>query len=370
MQKNNKFITIEATNDYRLIAVSDIHGAAHLINQLLDKVRLQEKDYLVVVGDSIERGKYNVEMIDFLKELSKRENTFILSGNWEESLLDVLLSENKADILLNYSKSVSYPSTLKVWAERLGIDLFDVEDSKTFQKRLVNSYKEDIEFLNSFPLALELDNFIFVHAGIDNIKNWKDSDPEVLLSCPEFLNKKHCIDKYVVVGHWPTSNYRNNSINSDIIIDEDKKIISLDGGYGVKSTGQLNALIIEKNGDEYKFLTESIDDLKLYKVQETQNIQDNSNVKVSWQDNAIEVLKKKNEFSLCRKVSTNEKLLIKNEFIKKKGEGYICNDDYVSLFLNVKEGEIVKVVDYYGQYALAKYENEFGWIHKNKLISL
>ncbi len=367
MHEYNKFLSIEPKEEYRLIAVSDLHGATHLIKQLLDKVSLQANDYLVIVGDSIERGKYNVEMIEFLKELSQRNNTFILAGNWEESLLNVLLSESNAEILLNYSKKVSYPSVVKVWAERLRIDLTGVVDPKTFQKQLVNCYKEDIEFLSSFPLALELDNFIFVHAGVDNIENWKDSKAEVLLSCKEFLYQKHCNDKYVVVGHWPTSNYRKNSINGDIIIDHENKIICLDGGYALKSTGQLNALIIEKNGGKYNFSTESIDDFTLHKVRETQIISDNPIIKISWHDSDIDLLEKKSEFSLCRKVNTDEKLYIKNELIIKNSEGYSCSDEYVSRFLNVKEGDTVKVVDYYGEYALAKYENEFGWIHKNKL---
>ncbi|MCK4257919.1 MAG: hypothetical protein KAX49_03020 [Halanaerobiales bacterium] len=46
---------------------------------------------------------------------------------------------------------------------------------------------------------MEFDGFIFVHAGIDN---WKDSDPEILLACKEFYNKKYKSNKNVVVEHW------------------------------------------------------------------------------------------------------------------------------------------------------------------------
>lgn len=51
----------------------------------------------------------------------------------------------------------------------------------------------------------------------------------------------------MIVGHLPTSNFYKNQINNDICFDEDKKIISIDGGTGVKFISQLNALIIEKD---------------------------------------------------------------------------------------------------------------------------
>lgn len=44
MSKNNKFITINPENDYRLIAVSDIHGGLHLLKQLLEKAELRAGD--------------------------------------------------------------------------------------------------------------------------------------------------------------------------------------------------------------------------------------------------------------------------------------------------------------------------------------
>ena len=43
-----------------------------------------------------------------------------------------------------------------------------------------------------------------------------------LIEMRTFYQTGHCLDKYVVVGHLPTSNQYANAINNDIIIDKQK----------------------------------------------------------------------------------------------------------------------------------------------------
>ena len=76
----------------------------------------------------------------------------------------------------------------------------------------------------------------------------------------------------------------------------------------------------------------------------------------------IEILEKKDEFSLCRVLDKNDILWIKNEFIYEKKKHYYCLDDYIDAFLSVKKGELIKVVGIYHNWAYIKYKNEIGWI--------
>lgn len=366
--ENNKLICVEAEEDYRLIAISDVHGGVHLFKRLLERLNLKERDYLIVVGDFLERGPYSSEMLEYLKALCKRKNTYILSGNHEWYLVTLLLKEGNSEELLEYVRGVRYPSILKEWCQRDKLDLQMVKDASEFQRQLVARNREDIDLLNSLPYALEFDKFLFIHAGIDSTEAWKESRLETMLYVKSFLERGHCCDKELVVGHWPTSNYRPESLNSDVLIDHEKRIISIDGGYGVKTTGQLNALIIERLKGEYKLSSEVEEDFKAYTVKKSQFADNQKATKISWLDSRIELLDKGSEFSLCRKSSTGEKLYVKNEFIQKKDEGYNCFDDYVTLFLNVEIGETVKVVDVYGKYAFAKYRDEFGWIHIDTIM--
>ena len=72
-----------------------------------------------------------------------------------------------------------------------------------------------------------------------------------------FYEKEHQADKLVIVGHWPTVNYRTRVETSHMpLIDKEKKIISLDGGNQIKKDGQLNALIIHASNFSTYFVDE------------------------------------------------------------------------------------------------------------------
>ena len=220
-----------------------------------------------------------------------------------------------------------------------------------------------LDFLKNLPYALELGDHIFVHAGIEDIKDWKNSDRKSLLAFSAFYEKKHSSNKYVVVGHWPIQNYLDRSLSGDIIIDKDKRIIAIDGGYGVKSTGQINGLIINYD-KSYSYEKVSVDNFRLVKINEDIPSRNEKIVKLDWNDRGYKIIKQMDEFSLCIKLSTNEEFLLKNEFILLEDGEYKLIDDYISLFLELNKGEVVRLIDYFGGYALIKYNGEIGWVNK------
>ena len=53
-----RHITKKVKGDYRLIAISDIHGHLQYLKALLRKVKYDpDLDYLVIIGDYIEKGE-------------------------------------------------------------------------------------------------------------------------------------------------------------------------------------------------------------------------------------------------------------------------------------------------------------------------
>ena len=62
----------------------------------------------------------------------------------------------------------------------------------------------------------------------------------------------------------PTSNFYQSQIKNDVLMDFDKKIISIDGGTGVKFISQLNALIIENDGKNLTFKNHFVQPLPIY----------------------------------------------------------------------------------------------------------
>lgn len=364
----NRILELDFGYQYRAIVISDIHGGLHLYNDLINKVNLKEPDYLIILGDSIEKGKYSTEMIDLLRDLSNRERTYVLSGNWEMSLCKAILDEKYSESLLSYAKSVSNKSSIiTTWLKQMNIRLEEVEEPKKIQRILLENYKEDIEFLNNLPYAIETNDHILVHAGIDNSIDWKNSDVEHLLTYKSFYEACHNEQKPIVVGHWPTSNYRKNSINSDIIIDLEKNIICIDGGYSIKASGQLNALIINKKNSKVSYNCVSTNEFQEYIVEKNTKPKKAKVGKIDWQSGSLEIINTFEEFSLCKVIDTEEEVLVKNELLSITDKEAVCIDDYVSRFLDVSAGEIVEVVNIYGKYAQARYKDKFGWILKENI---
>ncbi len=114
---------------------------------------------------------------------------------------------------------------------------------------MLANFKDEFEFMHTLPVILFADDFIFVHGGYDE-------DVDIALDEGKLLkfdnyNELSSINKSkVIVGHWPTANMRSD-VNTNVpLFNDEKNIISIDGGIGVKTSGELNALIIEKkNGD-------------------------------------------------------------------------------------------------------------------------
>ncbi len=358
----NKIIEFNLRDNYRLVVVSDIHGGIDLFEELLVGVNLEDEDYLIVIGDFLQRGYSNRSILDKMISLSKRPRTYILSGNHEHYLVS-LLEKKYIDRFRYHLNEINYGCILDEWIKE---SKFDINDYEELQNKIKKRYKSELDFLRNLPHALKINNHIFVHSGIEDIDEWKDSSVRSLLSTERFLDKKHRNSAFVVVGHWPIFNYSKDSLNGNILIDEDKRIIAIDGGYGVKTTGQLNALLINYNGD-YSYEKKAFDNSRLVKVLEDIETVNHSVVKLDWFDSEYELLEKRNEFSLCKKLSTNEEFLLKNEFIKYQDGKYSIMDDYVSLFLNLKCLDEVGLIEYYGEYALVRYKGEVGWVEKRYL---
>ncbi len=100
----------------------------------------------------------------------------------------------------------------------------------------------------------------------------------------------------MIVGHLPTSNFYKNQINNDICFDEDKKIISIDGGTGVKFISQLNALIIEKDDQGLHFKQHEVQPLPVYQIKKDYFVEKKEIHKVAWPHFEMEYLEKKMNF--------------------------------------------------------------------------
>jgi serine/threonine protein phosphatase 1 len=71
----------------RLIAIGDVHGCIHALDALLSAIAPTLMDEIVFLGDLIDQGRDNREVIDRVIDLRKRCQVIVIQGNHEEMML-------------------------------------------------------------------------------------------------------------------------------------------------------------------------------------------------------------------------------------------------------------------------------------------
>jgi serine/threonine protein phosphatase 1 len=141
----------------RTIVIGDIHGCYQELLQLLAKVQLTEADWLISLGDIVDRGPDSVKVYDFLKN---RPNTIVLMGNHERKHIRQTLSYGQEIVKLQFGER----------------------------------YGEFLDWAQHLPYLYETDAAIFVHAAIENGIPIEKQREEVLCGCTageKYLEKQY-----------------------------------------------------------------------------------------------------------------------------------------------------------------------------------
>ena len=171
--------------------VGDVHGCQQEFFDLLDKISYHpSKHRLILLGDIINRGPFSWEMLQWVKS-NKVES---IKGNHEDIFIQYVRSNQKSNP---------------------GFDQL-----KEKMKDELNSY---INWMSSWPLYIEENDFLAVHAGLAPSKHPKETNPEILMYIRNCQNsgrpwyELYTQDKLVVYGHWATQglNIRKNTIGLD-----------------------------------------------------------------------------------------------------------------------------------------------------------
>lgn len=359
---------LELPENARIIVISDIHGRIDVLKKLLTKVQYQKnEDYLILLGDFAQKGPYPLITLRYIMELSKYKNVYPVIGNCDRGNYKVFFKEWKDTYfkeLLNIQGSVLYDMRTEYLEKENNLE-FDNLDLDKKQEILHDYFKKEITFLENLPLMIETNDFIFVHAGIDKIRDYHLSYYKTIYMKRYFYFQGHLADKIVVCGHMPVTIYNRTEFNDNIIMDFNKKIISIDGGMTVKEGGQLNALIINKKANTYTYSQESEDGLSLKRL-----IKDSKEIYrgkgTCWPNYEVEVLEKDEYFTKVLLKGTNEITYVKNEYLVDNDTK--TYDDCPASILGIKRHELVGIInDSCAGYVLVKYKGKQGWIEKGVL---
>ena len=176
----------------RVLAIGDMHGKFTRLLNLIHKVNFDpEQDFLILLGDYIDRGDENMRCLRWAIEMSEKKNVIALRGNHEQMMLYYyLLGGSEGSIWLPNGGSQT-KRELDIWLQRepgaLKICL-DFIDKRPLYHRMVIKGKE----------------YIFVHAGLKpGVSLDKQTEESLLWIRTEFYNN-YTGSAYVVCGHSPT----------------------------------------------------------------------------------------------------------------------------------------------------------------------
>ena len=197
----------------RLIAIGDIHGEYYKLENLLEKLDIQKEDFLVFLGDYVDRGLYSKQVVDKLIGFSNFCNCEFLKGNHEYYMLKSLNGDKDAEyFFMTYG----------------GVQTIESYGNKE------NILKMHGDFYKNLKQILITDNYIFVHGGINPlIPLDKQIEIENLMIRNEFIYEPTNQIQKVIFGHTPFD---------EPMVMKDK--IGIDTGAGKFENGYITAIIL------------------------------------------------------------------------------------------------------------------------------
>lgn len=350
----------------RIIAISDIHTCQHLLDNILKKADYRAgEDYLIIVGDILEHGKQNLQTISYIRRLCQNKRVFCLMGNNDTASYHMAFRYDYSKFMMKRSKKPN--NTFLQMASMLDINEFPENKFEMLRSKVAEHFKAELDFIQGLPYVLETQDYIFVHAGIENRPDWTNTSDTYALTQPFYMRESHCTGKWVVVGHFPCYNYRRSNNTNLPIIDKNKKIIGIDGGLTIKSASQINAFCINKSGSSYSYNT--IWDTQFEKRIINSNYESGmSPIYVDPYLHDFSLINIQNGIALVKNTSTGEQGFIPEQKLS-YDNGKLKIWYSLNAFLSVRKGEVVSLCNIDDKFAFIISENgQVGWI-PSKLIS-
>ena len=119
----------------------------------------------------------------------------------------------------------------------MGFSVHEGISIREVKEALLSEFSQELYWLTELPTAIETEDYIFVHAGLEDRVDWKETERKNAIAMPEFFNQSHKANKYVIVGHWPVVNYSEEAPSNNPVIDKEKKLLQLMEEMQLKKQG-------------------------------------------------------------------------------------------------------------------------------------
>ena len=190
----------------RIYAISDIHGCAHLLEQMFRVIDADvahsrpHRAIEVYLGDYIDRGPDSALTLDLLIDRSRRGNAVFLKGNHEAFLAEVFRDPSRmADWF-----QVGGRQTLMSYGLSPPPNPGDQEQLALVRELYAAMPPQHREFLKRLRLSFTCGDFFFVHAGVKpGVPLPEQKEADLLWIRDEFLQSRKHFGKYIIHGHTP-----------------------------------------------------------------------------------------------------------------------------------------------------------------------
>jgi len=355
-----KKISLNCKDNYRIIAISDVHGHVDHLKGLLNKLKLNQEDILIIVGDFINRGINSLVTLEYIKKLSNRDNTYILKGNHEYFIHSLIENPERIGDLHDFLKEDYYETLVHSVLIESDLTVHDLSSTE-----LLDHFKDQssITYLKELPIMLMADGHIFVHGGY----NKTFTSEGQFLKYDNYDELSGINEDKIIVGHWPACNLRYHDINNRPYFNEEKNIIFIDGGLGVKTTGELNALIIDKKDGliDYDFI--QYNDFKPATVIKSHTFNEEALIYVNYPHYQFKLLSQGDRMSICEHEHTGMKFTVFNSLLIEDNAEYNLKTNFINRFFNLSVGTEVLIVEEHEDCVLVKHNNLFGWLLREQI---
>lgn len=187
---------------HRVWVIGDVHGFHQTLQGLLDQLKLSEHDWVVLLGDLIDRGPNSYGVVQTVIEHPKMTSVL---GNHESMMLKQFhpnrLSSHDLDLALWWRNGGS--STVYSYERAFGLDSAEGLNEEAMHARVA----EHRAWMSTLPSHIVLNRWRLVHAGYQPGRPLDEqSEDEYLWIRGPFHRSSEPVDpdRTVVFGHTPT----------------------------------------------------------------------------------------------------------------------------------------------------------------------
>ncbi len=219
-------------NNNNVWIVGDIHGYYDSFVKLVSKLKLNDGDLLISIGDMIDGGPESVGVVEFFIE---NDQFLAILGNHEQMLLDDWNEKSKFEVSILDSSGF--------WASKNPV--------------VRNKKLTIVDYLSNLPTEIILEKFRLVHAGYRDFpysSSLEDQSDEDRLWSRDIFSVRYPFDqnRTIIVGHTTIQKFgliEDNSVwRSEIKLEDGRdSAIGIDSGIKLHRDQNPRITAIELN---------------------------------------------------------------------------------------------------------------------------